>query len=143
KPLVYSVVDQMPEFQADLSKYMVTSLRYPKAAMKAKKEGRAVLRFTVDEKGAVKDVHTVKSLDPALDEEAIRVVKAMPDWKPGRQNGKAVAVYYTLPVMFKLKEKEGNVSVKSSESGVFTYVDQMPEFKGDIKEYLVENLKYP
>ena len=98
-------IDEMPQFpggEKALMKYLSNNVRYPKGAMKSGAQGRVVLQFVVDEDGRVTDVKTVKSVHPLLDAEAERVARGMPDWKPGRREGKNMSVKYTLPISFKM-----------------------------------------
>ena len=102
---VFSVVEQMPEFPggtAALLSYLSQNIKYPSVAAENGISGRVVLRFVVNKAGEVSDITVVSGVDPLLDREAIRVVKSMPKWIPGKQNGKSVNVYYTVPVVFRL-----------------------------------------
>lgn len=102
-PIVYKYVEYMPEFVGDVSAWLRENLKYPESAYKENKSGRVITQFVVSENGMVKDAVVVKSSDvPELDEEALRVINTMPAWKPGKQSGKTVAVYYTLPINFQL-----------------------------------------
>jgi len=99
-------VEVMPEFpggQAALMKWLHDNIIYPAIAQEQNIQGRVSLRFVVKPDGSVADVEVVKGLDPSCDKEALRVLKKMPKWIPGRQNGNAVSVYYSLPVVFKLQ----------------------------------------
>lgn len=99
---VYSTVEEMPSFPGgdkELMKFIAGNLKYPASG---DIHGMVVLQFIVDENGNINDVKVLRSLDPEYDKEAIRVIESMPKWNPGKQNGKPVAVYYTLPVRFKL-----------------------------------------
>ena len=103
---VYEVVEQMPTFpggDAALMKYLAENIKYPVSAQKAKEQGRVVVQFIVEKDGAVTSVKTVRSVAPALDAEAVRVIKAMPKWTPGRQGGQPVRVNYNVPVSFRLQ----------------------------------------
>ena len=103
---IYKSVEQMPRFpggEAALMKYLDSHIRYPDSAMSNHVQGRVIVQFVVDKTGQVRDVMVVRSVDKDLDKEAIRVVKSLPKFTPGRQNGKAVNVWYTLPVPFTLK----------------------------------------
>lgn len=101
----YKFVEDMPEFKGNVSEYLGRNLRYPEAARDQNKEGRAIIQFIVDKDGKVRDAKVVKSSGtPALDEEGLRVVRAMPEWEPGRQGGVAVPVYFTLPIQFVLTD---------------------------------------
>ena len=102
---VYQVVEQMPQFpggQAAMMKFIADSLRYPSVAFENGIEGRVIVKFVVDCKGNIVNPLVVRSVDPLLDREAIRLVKSMPKWIPGRQNGKPVCVIYNVPIRFKL-----------------------------------------
>lgn len=99
-------VEQMPLFpggEKELMAFISKNLKYPAIASDNGIQGRVVLRFVVSKTGDVTDVQILKGLDPACDKEAVRVVKAMPRWIPGRQNGRNVPVYYTLPVTYRLQ----------------------------------------
>ena len=99
--------DSMPEFPGGVSAmmtYLMDNVKYPADAKKDKKEGRVACSFVITKEGKVTDVHVVKSSGTeSLDNEALRVVNNMPDWKPGKENGEPVNVHYTIPVVFKLK----------------------------------------
>ena len=106
---VFQVVEQMPQFpggQSAMIKFIADSLRYPSVVCTASVEGRIVVRFVVDCKGNIVNPLVVRSVDPLLDREAIRLVKSMPKWIPGRQNGKPVCVIYNVPIRFKLYEEK-------------------------------------
>ena len=105
KEEAFDVVEEMPEFPGGpkaLMDYLMTNVKYPKTAFDANIQGRVIAQFVVDKEGTVRDAHVVKSVDPALDAEALRVINNMPKWRPGRQNGKVVNVKYTIPVSFSL-----------------------------------------
>ena len=102
---VYEVCEQMPTFpggDAALMKYLSENVKYPALAIKAQEQGRVVVSFTVEKDGAISDVKVARSVTPSLDAEAVRVVKAMPKWTPGKQDGQLVRVRYNVPVSFKL-----------------------------------------
>ena len=104
---VFHVVEQMPQFPggpAAMMKFIADSLRYPSVACESRIEGRVVVQFVVDCEGNILNPLVVWSVDPLLDREAIRLVKLMPKWIPGRQNGKPVCVIYNVPIRFKLYE---------------------------------------
>lgn len=103
---VFDMVEQMPTFpggNAELMKYIGEHLKYPAIAQENGTQGRVICQFVVGRDGQVRDVMVVRSLDPYCDKEAIRVIKSMPRWIPGKQNGKAVSVKYTVPIVFKLQ----------------------------------------
>ena len=105
KEEAFDVVEEMPEFPGGpkaLMDYLMENVKYPKTAFDADIQGRVIAQFVVDKEGTVRDAHIVKSVDPALDAEALRVINNMPKWRPGRQNGKVVNVKYTIPVSFSL-----------------------------------------
>ena len=103
---VFHSVEQMPQFpggEAALMKYLQSHINYPPMAVENGVQGRVVVQFVVDKTGKVGEVVVVRNVDKDLDKEAVRVCKSLPKFTPGRQNGQAVAVWYTLPVTFKLQ----------------------------------------
>ena len=105
---IYRSAEQMPQFpggEAALMKYIQTHIQYPPTAAKNHVQGRVIVQFIVWKDGSVDEVKVVRSVDKDLDKEAIRVCKTLPKFTPGRQNGKIVPVWYTLPVTFQLPEK--------------------------------------
>jgi len=103
----FLMVEQMPSFPGgndELMKYIRENLRYPDSD--ACVEGRVIVRFVVDKNGDIQNPVILRSLEHLFDKEAIRVIKESPRWTPGMQNGKAVPVYYTLPIAFKLTKEE-------------------------------------
>ena len=103
--MVYDVVEVMPQFpggQIAMLKYIMKNIKYPKQIMEEGIQGRVTVSFIVEKDGRVSNVRLLRSVQSALDKEAIRVVKSMPKWTPGKQNGKPVRVRFNLPVMFKL-----------------------------------------
>ena len=107
KPLgkVYDIVDVMPQFpggQGELMKFLRNNVKYPAEAQKKKIEGRVIVTFVVNKKGRIIDPTVERSAHPLLDAEALRVVKRMPKWTPGRMNGESVNVKFRLPITFKL-----------------------------------------
>ena len=104
--IVFEVVEQMPAFPggvAALMKYLLENTHYPSIAAEYGVQGRVVVGFVVEKDGSITDVTVIKSQDPSLDREAARVVKSMPRWIPGKQNGSAVRVKYQVPVTFRLQ----------------------------------------
>ncbi len=113
----FDVVEEMPEFPGGpqaMMDYLMKNVCYPKTAFDANIQGRVIAQFVVDKEGTIRGAHVVKSVDPALDAEAVRVINSMPKWKPGRQNGKVVNVKYTIPVNFQLQgdDKEESAEVR-------------------------------
>lgn len=103
---VFNAVEQMPQFpggDAELMKHIQKNLKYPPVAMENNIQGRVVVQFVVTKTGKVGEVKVVRGKDPDLDKEAVRVVKTLPDFIPGKMNGQAVNVWYTLPITFKLQ----------------------------------------
>ena len=103
---VFDVVEQMPSFPGGngaLMSYLSSHLQYPVVAQENGVQGRVVVSFVVERDGSISDVKIARSIDPSLDKEAVRVVKSMPKWNPGKQNGSAVRVKYNVPVSFKLQ----------------------------------------
>ena len=107
--VIFQVVEEMPEFpggMAEAMKFLAKNMKYPVAAQQAKIEGRVIVQFVVEKDGSVSDVKVMRGVNSELDAEAIRVVSMMPKWIPGKQRGKAVAVKYTMPIMFRLQTPE-------------------------------------
>lgn len=103
---VFDVVEQMPSFpggQGALMQYLANNIKYPVVAQENGVQGRVVVSFVVERDGSITDVQVVRSVDPSLDREAQRVVRGMPHWIPGKQNGSAVRVKYNVPVSFRLQ----------------------------------------
>ena len=103
---VFDDVEQMPSFPGGpsaLMQYLSSNIKYPVVAEENGVQGRVVCTFVVERDGSITDVRVIKSVDPSLDKEAVRVVKSMPKWIPGKQNGSAVRVKYTVPVTFRLQ----------------------------------------
>ncbi len=100
---ILTFVEQMPEFNGDLYEYLGQNINYPVEAKENKIEGKVIVEFIVEKDGRISDVKALKKAGYGFDEEAIRVITAMPSWKPGKQNGKTVRVSCRLPVSFKLK----------------------------------------
>ncbi len=103
---IFTVVEEMPEFpggQGALLQYLSKSIKYPVIAQENGIQGRVSCSFVVEKDGSVTDVQVLRGVDPSLDKEAIRVITAMPKWKPGKQRGKPVRVKYTVPVTFRLQ----------------------------------------
>lgn len=160
---IFTVVEIAPEYPGGteaLMKYLSDQLVYPVEAQENNIQGRVVVNFVVEKDGSLSDFQTVRSVDPLLDAEAIRVLKSMPNWKPGKQKGENVRVKFTLPVLFKL-QGEDNASAqkattppkqaKSDEeqnrgNEVFVVVEEQPEFPGGqsaMMKYLANNISYP
>ena len=102
----FDMVEQMPQFpggQAEMMQFISKNMKYPTIAQENGTQGRVTCQFVVGADGKVRDVKVLRGVDPYLDKEAVRVIMSMPKWIPGKQNGKAVSVKYTIPVMFRLQ----------------------------------------
>jgi protein TonB len=103
---VFDVVEQMPSYPGGtgaLMSYLNSNIKYPVVAQENGVQGRVIVGFVVERDGSITDVNILKSIDPSLDREAARVVRSMPRWTPGKQNGQAVRVKYNVPVTFRLQ----------------------------------------
>lgn len=103
---IFTVVEEMPEFPGgmnELLKYLAKSIKYPVIAQENGIQGRVICAFVVNRDGSIVDAEVLRGVDPSLDKEALRVINAMPKWKPGKQRGKPVRVKYTVPVTFRLQ----------------------------------------
>ncbi len=136
---VFTIVEQNPEFpggMSELGRYLARTIRYPAAAQRANVQGKVFVQFVVGEDGDIRAPRIMKGIGFGCDEEALRVTLNMPHWNPGKQNGKAVAVQYNLPIAFVLEKKAAALS-----NG-----DKNPEFLGGtpaLSQYFSTNLKYP
>lgn len=103
---VYTYVEQMPEFPGgndELMKYLQKNIKYPEIAQENGISGRVYVQFVVSSGGTISNVTVVRGVDPSLDKEAVRVIRTMPSWKPGKQNGTPVKVQMSVPVNFRLE----------------------------------------
>ena len=161
---VLMIPEEMPSFPGGvmaLMEFLQKNVKYPVEAQKKGVEGRVLVSFVVEKDGSLTEIKTVKSVDPLLDEEAVRVVSAMPKWEPGKQKGKPVRVKYNVPISFKLtgsatktdgqtapalSPADAPTAQSSSEERIFEVVEKMPEFPGGAKalmEYISYNVRYP
>ena len=134
----YEQQPQFPGGETALLKYLQENIKYPPKALKDSIQGRVVVQFVVDKAGSVGEVKVVRSVNKDLDDEAVRIVKTLPKFYPGRQNGQAVAVWYTLPVTFKLQDKQEPEKPKD--------VEVKAEFPGGeeaLSQFLKDQIKYP
>lgn len=140
---IFDVVEQMPSFKGGdtaLMQWLSQNIKYPVEAEEKGVQGRVIAFFVVEGDGSISNVKIEKGVEPSIDNEAIRVLKTMPRWLPGKQDGKPVRVRYAVPITFKLQEEKkiGNDSLKVNEMvvpaveeiKVFDAVEQMPSFKG-------------
>ena len=103
---IFQIVEEMPSFpggEAELLKYVATHIKYPQIARETGIQGRVFVGFVVEPDGSVSNVKILRGIGGGCDEEAVRVIKSLPKWKPGKQRGKAVRVSYQIPVLFKLQ----------------------------------------
>ncbi len=154
---VFQVVEEQPMFPGgmeEMMKFLQQNVKYPKEAQDQGKQGRVIVQFVVNKDGSISNDTIVRSVDPLLDAEALRVVRSMPNWTPGKQRGKEVRVRFTLPVTFRL---DGGTESKSAEvkqvakvptqgEEIFNVVEQMPEYPGGVGElmkFIQRNIRYP
>lgn len=167
---VWEYVEDAPTFpggDVELIKWLSNNIQYPKSAKIKGVQGRVIVKFVVKKDGTIDDAKVVRSVDPLLDKEALRVVKAMPQWTPGKHSGKTVAAYRTLPISFTLQEQsamadnktaaqtdaESQITKPKKDSEIvkekpleLEVVDVMPSFPGgdaELFKWLSKNIKYP
>ena len=99
---IHNFVEEMPQFKGDIMLFLSKNIKYPALAQELGLQGKVICQFVVDRNGAIENVEVVRGIDKSLDNEAVRVIKSMPNWKPGRMNGRTVKVKYTLPIYFRL-----------------------------------------
>lgn len=103
---VHDVAEVMPSFGNTanaLHKYLMQHIKYPKAADKRDEQGRVVVEFIVERNGKISNIKVVRSVSPALDKEAVRVIRRMPRWNPGKKDGKTIRTRFVLPIHFRLQ----------------------------------------
>ena len=138
---VLSICEVMPEFPGGVEKFMEFlsgNIKYPETAKDKNISGRVFIQFVIEKDGSVTNVKVMKGIGGGCDEEAVRVVKSMPKWKPGMQDGKPVRVSYNLPIVFKLDDVD--------QSKIYDTPETMPEFVGGTEamiEYMQANLTVP
>jgi TonB family protein len=156
---VLTAVDVMPQFpggDGELLAFLAKSIKYPMEAQTSGTQGRVICAFDVNEDGSISDIEVIRGVDPLLDAEAVRVLGTMPKWTPGRNRGEAVAVRYTVPIIFHLSYPGSKPSSKLPENPiydnsdpkdpVYRVVDVMPQFPGgdgELLTFLAKNIKYP
>ena len=101
KPL--TIAEKMPSFKGNVNAWLAQNIQYPAVAAENGVQGKVIVRFVVGKDGSVSQASVVRSVDPSLDREALRAVNSMPRWNPGMNNGQPAAVWFTLPVTFKLQ----------------------------------------
>lgn len=142
---VYEVIEKMPEFPGGdnaLIQYLTSNIKYPVLASEKGIQGRVIVRFIVGADGTVRNAEVVRSVESTLDAEAVRVVNSMPKWTPGEQNNEKVAVYYALPISFKLQGNDTKTQkVSGAMSNALIVVDDVVMPAGfDIKTIKPENI---
>ena len=150
---VHDKVEQPPQFPGGygaLEQWKKQHIIYPEEAIASGAQGQVVVRFVILKTGEVADAEILRSIDPALDKEALRLVSSMPRWTPGMQDGNAVSVRWDEPVTFTLPTAEEIAEMerkkKEKEQQVFDLVEQMPKFPGGqsaLMQWLRTNIKYP
>ncbi len=147
-PEIFTFIEQMPEFRGNIREYIAQNVRYPENARLAGVSGLVGIKCVIDEWGNATDAAVAKSVHPALDSEALRVVRAMPKWKPGMQGGKPVKVDFRVPVRFTLSDPAPDSVVASAPVNTtllvpelpLAFADEMPRFDGQINSYLQQQL---
>lgn len=148
---VYTVIEEMPEYPGgvnELMNYLTTNIKYPADAKAKGIEGRIIVRFIVNKAGKIEKAEIIRGFYPSCDKEALRVVNAMPDWTPGKQNGENVSVYYTLPIMFKLDSSPKNAvnkeqatsEIKDSDKPLYI-IDGNPATDAEMKALNPKDIK--
>lgn len=151
---IFQVVEERPQFpggDAELMKFLQQSIKYPKEAQEQGKQGRVIVQFVVNKDGSITGDSIVRSVDPLLDAEALRVVRSMPNWTPGKQRGKEVRVRFTLPVTFHLngdapKQTAEMKQPEATGDEIFKVVEHRPQFPGgdaELMKFINANVKYP
>lgn len=147
---IFDVVEVMPEFPGGMEKfmeYLSGNIKYPEEAKEKNISGKVFIRFVIEKDGSINDVQVLRGIGGGCDEEAVRVVKGMPKWKPGMQKGKPVRVSYNLPLSFKLDEAYKSVKGETkSDEKIYETPETMPEYPGGmdgLRNYLQENLNVP
>lgn len=145
---IFVVVEEQPEYpggQEAMMKFLSDSIVYPDEAKAKGIQGRVICNFVVMKDGSIDDVNVVRGVDPLLDAEAVRVLKSMPAWKPGKQRGQAVNVRYTLPLEFRLDNKPLSEEKKEELQRIKdSFVEaEFPGGESAYFKYLTESIKYP
>ena len=151
---IFQVVEEQPMFPGgmeEMMKFLQQNIKYPKEAQEQGKQGRVIVQFVVNKDGSIVNDSIVRSVDPLLDAEALRVVRSMPNWTPGKQKGKPVRVRFTLPVTFHLngdapKQATEVKQPEATDDKIFQVVEDQPEFPGGMEalmKHLSKEIKYP
>ncbi len=147
-----AIVDVRPTFPGGdekLMEWISQHLQYPKNAYDSHIQGRVIVQFLVKEDGSVGDAKIVRSVFSSLDEEALRIVTALPKFNPAILNGKAVEYWFTIPIIFRIADVLNSheaLPTNSDENRIYQFVEQMPEFpegQAAMLKFIADNLKYP
>jgi TonB family protein len=155
---VYNIVEQMPEFpggEQAMMKFVAENVKYPQEAKDKNISGRVFVSFVIEKDGSVSNVKVLRGIGGGCDEEAARVISAMPKWKPGKQKGEPVRVSYQIPINFKLaddlkqpakKSDASKADMKPDKNGVYQIVEEIPQYPGGeaaMMEFVAKNVVYP
>ena len=156
---VYQICEIMPQYtggEEAMMKYVAENIKYPQEAKDKNIAGRVFVSFVVEKDGSVSDVKVVRGIGGGCDEEAARVIKGMPKWKPGMQKGKPVRVNYMMPIFFKLddgqsanpeqKKEASKPDMTPDKNGVYQIVEEMPQYTGGeaaMMDFVAKNIVYP
>lgn len=140
---VFTYVEQMPEPTFNVSTFIKENVHYPEEANLNGNEGKVFVKFIVNADGEVENAVVAKGVCASLDSESLRVVRLMPKWKPGMQNGKAEAVYYTLPIVFSLVHSDWLSPLNTPKSDKKVYVDEAPKPGYDLGKFVESTMRYP
>ena len=146
---VFTVTEDMAEFpggEPALMAFIKQNLKYPMDCANEGVQGRVTLSMIIEKDGSISTVEELRSPDPRLTEEAVRVVKSMPKWTPAKQRGQIVRIQYVLPITFRLAEEKPEQNASNNTGSVFTVCENMPQYPGGqeaLMAYLSSNVKYP
>ena len=151
KANLFTVVEEMPQFVGGfnaLMKFIGDNIQYPAQAKADKTEGTVIVNFVIKNNGKVENVKIDRGINPLLDKEAARVISILPEWIPGKQQGKAVDVSYTIPIQFKLdgNEQKKPVGLQKQSNEPYKEVEEMPQFPGGenaLMHFIMEQVRYP
>jgi TonB family protein len=150
---IYRTVEQMPRFPGGmeaLQKYFRENVRYPQSAIDGNIQGSVLIGFVIAQTGDIRGVSVIKSVDPALDSEAVSVIRAMPKWEPGEDKGRKVNVYYKVPINFRMQHTGENADANMPGSAIMDKaarsMDRLPQYPGGERQlinYITEHIQYP
>ena len=152
---IFQVAEEQPMFPGgmqEMMKFIQKEVKFPKDAQDKGIQGRVIVQFVVNKDGSICEDTILKSVSPSLDAEAVRVVRSMPNWTPGKQKGEPVRVRFTLPITFRLEGLKDNpiqvqvTQEKTTEDDIVNVPENIPEYPGGMKElmkYLSMNIRYP